>query len=86
MLNLKLTIISKYENIFAEGYKPNYLGKAFLIKKFKSTVPWTYKIQDLHIENKVQKYCCSYLKSNFDKLDIEKIRSVATALSKISNE
>ena len=53
MLNLKLTIISKYENIFAEGYKPNYLGKAFLIKKFKSTVPWTYKIQDLHIENKV---------------------------------
>ena len=31
--------ISKYKNIFAKGYTPNWSGEVFLIKKVKNTVP-----------------------------------------------
>ena len=34
---------SKYKNIFAKGYTPNWL-----IKKIKNTVPWAYVINDLN--------------------------------------
>ena len=40
--------ISKYKNIFAKGYTPNWLEEIFVIKKTKSTVPWTYVINDLN--------------------------------------
>ena len=40
--------ISKYKNIFAEGYPPNWSEEVFLIKKVKNTVPWTYVINDLN--------------------------------------
>ena len=36
--------ISKYKNIFAKGYPPNWLQEVFVIKKVKSSVPWTYLI------------------------------------------
>ena len=39
--------ISKYKNIFAKGYVPNWFQEVFLIKKVKKTVPWTYVINDL---------------------------------------
>ena len=39
--------ISKYKNIFAKGYVPNRSEEAFVIKKVKNTVPWTYVICDL---------------------------------------
>ena len=39
--------ISKYKNIFAKGYIPNWSEEAFVIKKVKNTVPWTYVISDL---------------------------------------
>ena len=39
--------ISKYKNIFANGYVPNWSEKVFVITKFKNTVPWTYVISDL---------------------------------------
>ena len=31
--------ISKYKNIFAKGYVPNWSEEAFVIKKVKNTVP-----------------------------------------------
>ena len=34
--------ISKYKNIFAKGYAPNWSEEIFVIKKIKNTVPWTY--------------------------------------------
>ena len=37
--------ISKYKNIFAKGYVPNW-SEVFVIKKVKNTVPWTYVISD----------------------------------------
>ena len=38
---------SKYKNIFAKGYTPNWSEDVFVIKKVKNTVPWTYIINDL---------------------------------------
>ena len=40
--------ISKYKNIFAKGYTPNWSEKVFVISKIKNTVPWTYVIMDLN--------------------------------------
>ena len=39
--------ISKYENISAKVYTPNWSEEVFVIKKVKNTVPWTYVIIDL---------------------------------------
>ena len=38
--------ISKYKNIFAKGYMPNWSEEIFIIKKIKNTVPWSYVIND----------------------------------------
>ena len=40
--------ISKYKNIFAKGYTPNWSEELFVIKEIKNTVPWTYVINDLN--------------------------------------
>ena len=39
--------ISKYKNIFAKGYIPNWSEEVFVITKVKNTVLWTYVISDL---------------------------------------
>ena len=41
---------SKYENIFAKGYTPNWSEEVFVINKIKNTVPWTYAINNLNGE------------------------------------
>ena len=33
--------ISKYKNIFAKGYTPNWSEEVFVVSKIKNTVPWT---------------------------------------------
>ena len=40
--------ISKYRNIFAKAYTPNWSEEVFVTKKVKNTVPWTYVINDLN--------------------------------------
>ena len=40
--------ISKYKNIFAAGYTPNWSEENFVIKKVKNTVPLTYVINSLN--------------------------------------
>ena len=42
--------ISKYKNIFARGYTPNWCGEVTVIKEVKNTVPWTCVINDLNGE------------------------------------
>ena len=42
--------ISKYKNIFAAGYTPNFSEEVFVINKIKNTVPWTYAIRNLNGE------------------------------------
>ena len=40
--------ISKYKNIFAKWYTPNWSDEVFVISKIKNTVPWTYVINDFN--------------------------------------
>ena len=55
--------ISKYKNVFAKSYTPNWPEEVNLIKKDENTVPWAYVINDLNgkeivgtfYENKLQK-------------------------------
>ena len=42
--------ISKYKNIFAKGYSPNWSKEIFVTKKIKNTVPWTYVISNVNGE------------------------------------
>ena len=42
--------ISKYKNIFAKGYTPNWSEEVFVVSKIKNAVPWTYVINDLNGE------------------------------------
>ena len=42
--------ISKYKNIFAKGYTPNWSEEVFVISKIKNTAPWTHVINDLNGE------------------------------------
>ena len=42
--------ISKYKNIFAKGYAPNWSEEVFVINKINLTVSWTYAISDLNGE------------------------------------
>ena len=45
--------ISKYKNIFAKGYTPNWSDEIFVIKKAKNTVPWAYVTNDLNDEKNI---------------------------------
>ena len=42
--------ISKYRNIFAKGYTPNWSEEVFAVSKIKNRVTWTYVINDLNGE------------------------------------
>ena len=42
--------ISKYENLFAKGYTPNWSEEVFVTRKIRNTVPWTCVIDDLNGE------------------------------------
>ena len=65
---------SKYKNIFAKGYVPNWSEEIFVIKKAKNTVPWTYVINDLIGEEIVGSfYEKEFQKTNQKEFRIEKI-------------
>ena len=42
--------ISKFKNIFAKGYAPNWCTEIFIVDKINDTVPYTYNIKDLNDE------------------------------------
>ena len=49
--------ISKYNNIFAKGYTPNWPEEVFVVSKIKNTVPWSYVISDLNGEEITGSFC-----------------------------
>ena len=66
--------ISKYKNIFAKVYAPNWSEEIFVIKNVKSTVPWTYVINDLNNEEIIGSFYEKELqKTNQKEFRIEKI-------------
>ena len=66
--------ISKYKNIFAKGYTPNWFEEVFVISKIKNTVPWTYVINDLNGEEIIGSFYEKELQKNSQKkFRIEKV-------------
>ena len=66
--------ISKYKNVFAKGYVPNWSGEVFIVKKIKNTVPWTYVINYLNGEEIIGKsYEKELQKTNQKEFRIEKV-------------
>ena len=66
--------ISKYKNIFAKGYSPNWSEEVFVVSKIKNTVPWTYVISDLNGEEIIQTFYEKELqKPSQEKFRIEKV-------------
>ena len=62
--------ISKYKNIFAKGYTPNWLGEVFVVSKTKNIVPWIYVVSDLSGEE----ITASFYEKELQKTSREKIR------------
>ena len=66
--------ISKYKNIFAKGYTPNWSEEVFVINKIKNTVPWTYVINDLNGEEIIESFYEKELQKTSQKeFRIEKV-------------
>ena len=42
--------ISRYKNIFAKGYAPNWGSEIFIVDKINDTVPYMYNLKDLNDE------------------------------------
>ena len=66
--------ISKYKNVFAKGYTPNWSESLFVTKKVKNTVLWTNVNNDLNGEEIVGTFYENELqKTNQKEFRIEKI-------------
>ena len=66
--------ISKYKNIFAKRYTPNWSEEIFVIKGIKNAVPWTYVINDLNGEEIIGTFYEKKLqKKNQEEFKIEKV-------------
>ena len=66
--------ISKYKNIFAKGYMPNWSEEVFVIKKVKNTFLWAYIINDLNGEEITGTFYEKELqKTNQEEFRIEKV-------------
>ena len=66
--------ISKYKNVFAKRYTPNWSEEVFVIKEIKGTVPWTYVINDLNNEQVTGTFYENELqKANQEEITIEKV-------------
>ena len=66
--------ISKYKNIFAKGYTPNWREEIFVIKEIKNILPGTYLISDLNGKKIVRSFYEKELqKTNQKEFRIEKV-------------
>ena len=66
--------ISRFKNVFSKGYTPNWSEEIFIVKKIKNTVPWTYVISDLNIEEIIGSfYEKEVQKTNRKEFRIEKV-------------
>ena len=66
--------ISKYKNIFAKGYMPNWSEVVFVVNKIKNLEPWTYVINDLNGEQITGTFYENELqKTNQKEFSIEKV-------------
>ena len=66
--------ITKYKNIFAKGYAPNWSEQTFIVKKKKKYCTLTYVISDLNGQEIVGSFYEKEMqKTNQKELSIEKV-------------
>ena len=66
--------VSKYKNVFAKGYTPNWLEEGSVVSKIKNTVSWTYVVSDLKSEEITGRFYEKELqKTSQGKFRIEKV-------------
>ena len=66
--------ISKYKNMFAKGYAPNWRQEIFVVSKIKNTAPWTYVVSDLNGKEITRSFYEKELqKTNQKEFRIEKV-------------
>ena len=66
--------ISKYKNIFAKRYTPNWTEEIFIITKIKDAVPWTYVTSNVNGELIARNfYEKKLLKTSQENFRIEKV-------------
>ena len=66
--------ISKYKNIFAKGYAPNWSDEVFIVSKIKNTVPWTFVVSDFNGEEITGSFYEKELqKTSQEEFGIEKV-------------
>ena len=66
--------ISKYENIFAKGYTPNWSREVFIVNKIKNTIPWTHEINDLNNEEIIRSFYEKELQRTAELSSLEHIK------------
>ena len=72
--------ISKYKNIFAKEYTPNWSKEVFVINKIKNAAPWTYAISDLNGEEITE----SFYEKELQKINQKEFR-IEKVLKKVIN-
>ena len=65
--------ISKYKNIFAKGYMPNWSEEIFIIKKNKNTLPWTYVMNNLNGDKIIGTFYENEVQGTMNEFRIEKV-------------
>ena len=56
--------MSKFKNIFAKGYTPNWSKEIFIVDKINDTVPYTYNLKDLNDEEIIGSFYDSELQKS----------------------
>ena len=74
-------IISKYRNIFTNGYVPNWSEEAFVIKKLKNTITWRYVINYLNGEEILG----MFYENELQKLNHKEFRTEKVINKKVDN-
>ena len=69
--------ISKYKNIFAKGYTPNWSEEVFFVNKVQNTVTWTYLINDLNGEE---------IKGSFYEKELQKTDQKEFRIEKVTKK
>ena len=63
--------ISRYKNIFAKGYAPNWSSEIFIVNKINDTVSYTYNLKDLNDEQIIGSFMIkNYKKLNFSSQNV----------------
>ena len=65
---------SRFKNIFAIGYNPNWSEQVFVIENFNNAASWTYTINDLNGEEIIVTFYEKELKKQIKKKKVIKTK------------